>query len=231
MSNTKPGCLAALFGIFGQKQKPNYTVTTTIPDEPEILPYFLRDDFISPAEASFYHVLQNLVQGKQIIFPKVGLGGLFYVSQPDKNFAFINKINRKHVDFLLCDPNTLKPTLAIELDDSSHSRPSRASRDDFVDEVFATANLPLVRIPAQMTYNTQELALLLKDAFTQKRNGTIKVAEPELLPVGEPPVCPKCGAQMVLRKAQRGPNVGQEFYGCPHYPKCREVVAVTWPAG
>jgi hypothetical protein len=34
-----------------------------------------------------------------------------------------NSLISTQVDFLLCDPKTLKPALAIELDDSSHARP------------------------------------------------------------------------------------------------------------
>jgi hypothetical protein len=39
-----------------------------------------------------------------------------------------------------------------------------------------------------------------------------------------PPVCPKCGALMVLRTAKRGNTPGQQFYGCPNYPRCRVVI-------
>jgi len=34
-------------------------------------------------------------------------------------------------------------------------------------------------------------------------------------------VCPKCGGEMVLRTAQRGPDTGQEFWGCSNFPRCR----------
>ena len=34
-------------------------------------------------------------------------------------------------------------------------------------------------------------------------------------------VCPKCGGEMVLRTAQKGPNPGQKFWGCSNFPKCR----------
>lgn len=34
-------------------------------------------------------------------------------------------------------------------------------------------------------------------------------------------VCPKCGDEMVLRTAQRGPNPGQKFWGCSNFPRCR----------
>lgn len=35
--------------------------------------------------------------------------------------------------------------------------------------------------------------------------------------------CPKCGAEMVLRTAKRGANVGKQFYGCSTYPKCQST--------
>jgi len=34
-------------------------------------------------------------------------------------------------------------------------------------------------------------------------------------------VCPKCGGEMVLRTAQRGPSPGQKFWGCSNFPRCR----------
>ena len=34
-------------------------------------------------------------------------------------------------------------------------------------------------------------------------------------------VCPQCGAELVLRTAQRGPNPGKKFWGCSDFPKCR----------
>lgn len=33
-------------------------------------------------------------------------------------------------------------------------------------------------------------------------------------------VCPKCGADMVLRTATKGDKVGSQFWGCSTYPKC-----------
>lgn len=38
-----------------------------------------------------------------------------------------------------------------------------------------------------------------------------------------PPVCPRCGASLVLRVAKTGPQAGQQFWGCSHYPKCRFI--------
>ena len=35
------------------------------------------------------------------------------------------------------------------------------------------------------------------------------------------PVCPGCGAQMVLRTGQTGARKGQKFWGCSNFPVCR----------
>ncbi len=43
---------------------------------------------------------------------------------------------------------------------------------------------------------------------------------------GDAPICTKCGGDMVLRKAAKGKNAGQEFWGCSNYPKCKTIVPV-----
>lgn len=40
-------------------------------------------------------------------------------------------------------------------------------------------------------------------------------------------LCPKCGAVMIKRKATKGANAGNEFYGCSQYPKCRGIVQIS----
>jgi restriction system protein len=37
--------------------------------------------------------------------------------------------------------------------------------------------------------------------------------------------CPKCGSEMVLRVARKGPNSGQKFWGCSKFPDCRGVIS------
>jgi restriction system protein len=38
------------------------------------------------------------------------------------------------------------------------------------------------------------------------------------------PACPGCGKPMVERTAKKGNMVGQSFWGCQDYPKCRRIV-------
>ena len=214
-----------------------------------VFPYRIRDDFLSPAEHSFYHVLKSVVGPRLLICPKVSLSDLFFVksSDPREYRVHTNKIDRKHVDFVLCDPQTLTPVAGIELDDKSHSRANRRQRDTFVEGVFAAAGLTLLRVRVQHGYQSQKIKALLEgvlpadsdevEPITTQAPTLDQAAPPEPLSsnghqhheeksvVVSAPVCPKCGSEMILRTAKKGNNQGQQFWGCPNYPRCRAVVA------
>ena len=34
-------------------------------------------------------------------------------------------------------------------------------------------------------------------------------------------ICPRCGAELVIRTARQGTNAGNQFYGCSNYPRCK----------
>jgi hypothetical protein len=176
---------------------------------------------------SFYRALGAAVGAQAHICPKVNLADIFFVVKPNENQGARGRISQKHVDFLLCDPQSMKPLAGIELDDSSHARANRQERDALVDGVFAAAGLPLVRIPAAASYSPADLALKLathlsRTAPVVSASTTEPIVEASS-PSDTPPACPKCGVPMVLRTASKGEKAGQEFYGCQNYPKCRET--------
>jgi restriction system protein len=40
-------------------------------------------------------------------------------------------------------------------------------------------------------------------------------------------LCPKCGAEMVLRTTKSGERAGSKFWGCAAFPKCRTVQSIS----
>lgn len=220
----KPGCLSLITRLFGSQPKES-AKTRADKRKTEWLPYLVRDSVLSAAEISFYHVLRSVVEDSAVITPKVRLVDIFYVSQPHKNGSFFNRIVQKHLDFLLCDPATMKPLVGIELDDSSHQRSERQKRDVFVDAVFAAANLPLLRFPARQSYNPQQISSQLGSYLQSTTNSSTASSTPT--PKSVTPICPKCGIPMVMRKGSRGENAGKQFYGCQNYPDCRQTAPYT----
>ena len=41
------------------------------------------------------------------------------------------------------------------------------------------------------------------------------------------PACPKCGTSMVQREAKRGKHMGNSFWGCGQYPKCKGILQIN----
>jgi len=199
-------------------------------------PFHLRDDFLSPAELSFFQVLRSVTGQQVVACAKVSLGDLFFAQTGDlrKNRSMANRIDRKHVDFLLCESVTMRPMLGIELDDRSHERPERKTRDELVEGVFKAAGLPLLRVPVRQGYAPDELVALIQPFFgapvpsTPAEPATSSSAEVEQPTIkATEPLCPKCGALMALRTAKSGANVGGQFWGCTSYPKCRTTLPVN----
>jgi hypothetical protein len=192
----------------------------------ESYPYHLRDDFLTAAEHSFYLVLKQAVEDSVVICPKVSLSDVFYAESSDygEYRTYTNKIDRKHIDFLLCEPKTLRPLAGLELDDKSHQRSDRQERDAFVGEVFKAAGLPLLRVRVQRQYTVNELRMGLRSHLgLDAPDARTPAPEPE---EAEPavPDCPKCGSPMVLRTARRGAKAGEQFWGCSSYPQCRQIL-------
>ena len=53
----------------------------------------------------------------------------------------------KCVDFVIVSHDTMKPLLAVELDDRTHSQTERRQRDHFVDQVLTTVDIPILHWP------------------------------------------------------------------------------------
>lgn len=130
------------------------------------LPYEKAGPLLTPAERSFYGVLDQAVDGQRV-FAKVRLGDLLDVVRgTPRPRVYRNKIDRKHVDFVLCNARTLVPELVIELDDRSHDRLDRQERDAFVDAALEAAGLPILHVAAKRAYIPTELRALLTSRLT-----------------------------------------------------------------
>ena len=101
-ADDRPGCLAAIRRALG---------LGAAPQKAERLLYRVRDDFLSPAERNLYGVLCAAVGEWVTACPKISLGDVFYAQSGDHsaNVGYRSRIARKHVDFLLCDPRSMRP--------------------------------------------------------------------------------------------------------------------------
>ena len=180
------------------------------------LPYRLREHFLTTPEVALYRALREMAGDHYVIFAKVALDDVFSIIRPNENVHYFNKLFRKHVDFLLCQPQSLKPQIGVEL-----VRPAPVigprSADQFMEDIFLAAGLPLVQIPSSDRYVVGEVVALFQAAihkFKQIERRLPDVARDSI------PMCPVCGKMMVLRMHRAGPRSGQLYYGCIDNPTC-----------
>ena len=132
--------------------------------------YFLRDSLFTPAERSFYGVLESLSFEGVTIACKVRLADFLGVKKglgASERQASLNRVLAKHVDFLLLRQSDARPILAIELDDKSHQQENRRVRDAFVDGVFAKVDLPVVHFSARTSYDPKEIHRVIDEAMSK----------------------------------------------------------------
>src|SRR5688500_10700506 len=94
--------------------------------------YSARPTLFSPAERSFLGVMDGVLPDGVSWLGKVRLGDVLTtrkgLSNSERTSAW-NRINQKHVDFLLVRVSDFAPLAGIELDDSSHDAEDRKARD------------------------------------------------------------------------------------------------------
>lgn len=149
----KPGCLGFLQKLFGS-QGGGADADWPYVRQPKGL--------LSKAEFSFFRVLQQACGDRYVVCPKVGLGDLLTVKKGTEKWqSYRNKIDRKHIDFVLCDPRTMQVVAAVELDDKSHASEKAKQRDAVKDQACAAAGLPLLRFKAKASYEPNAIAAAL----------------------------------------------------------------------
>lgn len=123
-----------------------------------VSPYIRRGALLTAAEQRFYLRLYQAVGTEVLICPKVRLADVIEVRGDAIEWqAAWNRIAAKHVDFVLTTPDTLRPLLAIELDDSSHMLARRQQRDELLDRAVMAAGLPILRVRVRRDYDPTAL--------------------------------------------------------------------------
>ncbi|MBO4887993.1 MAG: DUF2726 domain-containing protein [Firmicutes bacterium] len=146
-----------------------------------------RRELLTSNEFPFYQILYPLCEKHGwMLLVKMRLADILTVVPGEKDYmAYFNKIKAKHTDFVLCDPDTLEVLAGVELDDPSHERPERIERDEFVDQVYAAAGIPLLHVWMPITEKELEKELLaLIPSLTGQDTETLAEDQTEASEVG-----------------------------------------------
>lgn len=96
---------------------------------------------------------------------------------------------------------------------------------------FARGGIEYIKSKTDIVFNVPEVASVIEQIESGRLQRSIKTNRQHVKHVKEivkeksdTKYCSKCGADMVLRKASKGKNAGNEFWGCSAFPKCRNML-------
>lgn len=113
------------------------------------------EHLMSPAELDLVSVLGPLVSPVCRISIKVRIADLFEI-RPGHQAAY-SLISNKHIGFILTEHETGRIVCGIELDAPPSRQPGSVEYDAFVDRLFASQQLPLLRLPCARCYDAGAL--------------------------------------------------------------------------
>jgi len=126
------------------------------------MPYALRKPFFQPSERELLSLLQQAVGERFQILCKVRVADVIEVTAVPRRapwYQAVNRISAARFDFLLCDPQTLAPCCAIEME-------GRDEANAFIDELCQTVQLPLVRLTPDTARAYDRLCAAIDGAIT-----------------------------------------------------------------
>ena len=179
---------------------------------------------LSSTEKAFLRTLEPLLNENFRIFVKVRLADLIHVkplSDQGLDRQALAKINATTVDFVICNAEDLSIVGAIDLADGSANGADTILSDALIDKAAVAAQLPLVRFPARLQYQSDEIAEQLINTLKLPEHTGSRPATSEY---GH---CPTCGEPLMLLKAKHGDNIGKYFLGCSNYPECKYLSPLT----
>lgn len=132
--------------------------------------YFPRGSLLNPVESRFYEALMEAAQGAYWIFPKVGLADIVRpepINTSPQNVPDSSRIAGRSIDFALCIPGNYHIVGLIELDDGTLGRSEQQQREQRVDEVTASAGIPVLHIQAETEYDIEDLREALREMASE----------------------------------------------------------------
>lgn len=123
-----------------------------------------KASLFSPVERSFLGLLEKAVQNEYRIVNRVKLADVLEVrdSVSEKNRrSTLLKLNAKYLDYVLCDPESMKIVAIVDLVNTHNKDGHKAVPDWFVSGALEAAGIPYLRIGIKAGYSVAELQMAL----------------------------------------------------------------------
>jgi hypothetical protein len=124
-------------------------------------PFERTESVLNEFELGLYRMLNRELHRDFYVLAKVRLGELVKLKRKSSRAAFYHRlVAGRHVDFLLCDRDNVKPILAIQVVEKKSG-----DEHDITEDVLASAKIPFMFLSAKKTLAPSELTYLISEAI------------------------------------------------------------------
>ncbi|MCV2883700.1 DUF2726 domain-containing protein [Aestuariibacter sp. AA17] len=124
-------------------------------------PFKRKNTLFTQVECTFLDLIEKAVGHQYRIVCRVRLTDVLALRQnTDKKTAkhAFSRASGKHLDFVLCDKQTMSPVVAIDLVHAAGKDGYKAQRDWFISGALDAARIPHLRIKVKSGYTTKDIA-------------------------------------------------------------------------
>ncbi len=125
---------------------------------------------MTPQQRALYEELVKIVGASAVVVPRVNLSALVRLREDKPSFEkHWKRVARHWLDFVICSPNSISPTLAIKLETRADRKRRKLGGLDVMEDCLKSAGIPLIRLRAATKYAPNELTFEIRNALVSDK--------------------------------------------------------------
>lgn len=113
----------------------------------------IKSAYLNTNEYKFFKSLEGACGEQFLVYPKVKLGDIVYHEENKK----LSKTFNYSLDFVIFEPGSRKPLLAVDLHGNRAGEEELAKIDDKIELVLTTIGVPILEVKLESVYDEREL--------------------------------------------------------------------------
>jgi hypothetical protein len=144
---------------------------------PELSAQFeVRERFLSEAALRLHVRLCRAVHDFGIVCPKPRVFEILRLLRAAEHLEDALRIDRKHIDFLICDATSGRPLCAVQIDQWDPLSQSYQMREELLHYAFERAGFPVIYVRSDQLPSGSELRQLIDDAVAPNPDRQVVVS-------------------------------------------------------
>jgi hypothetical protein len=174
---------------------------------------------LTQPELACFNTLKTVAGNEFYIMAKVSLSDIAVVKKgvDQARLKKAAKQGKRHIDFILCNKETLAVICAIELENAATA--ASGKKDHHSADLLEEVGVMVFHMPVKTSYSVPEMQQALTPYLKSNQPSPDEMVATVSMEAFRS--CKTCKARMVLKRAKSGKYKGVLFWVCSNYPKCK----------